>query len=85
MGITIEILTEAIETAIGRRSKLLTLDDFADAYASRNLQPNDQNPFVAHAWDTIDASLLRPKHEDPTDEDDSAVDAKPRRRRRTKR
>jgi hypothetical protein len=85
MGITLEILTEAIETAVERGSKTLTLDDFANAYAARNLQPNDQNPFVSHAWDTIDTTLLRPKNEDPTAADiGQAEETKTRRRRRSK-
>lgn len=90
MGVTIEILTEAVEVALLRGEKTLTMDDFLDAYAARNLQPDDQNPFFANAWDTIDTSLVRPKIEDATEEDaeDKSV-AKKRtpkpRRRRTKR
>jgi hypothetical protein len=88
MGVTIEILTEAVEVALQRGEKTLTMLDFEDAYAARNLQPNDQNPFFANAWDTIDTSLVRPKSEDPTEEDaeDKSVkrSPKPRRRRRTR-
>jgi hypothetical protein len=79
MGIAIEIVTEAIEHALDRGSKLLELVDFEEAYAARNLQANDQNPFFADAWDTIDATLVRPKLEDP--EDDEPVDPKPKKRR----
>jgi hypothetical protein len=42
----------------------LELRGFADAYAMRNLMPDDQNPFVAHSWDTIDTSLVQPKDGD---------------------
>lgn len=88
MGVCIEILTEAIEVALQRGEKTLTMLDFEDAYAARNLQPNDQNPFYANAWDTIDTTLVRPKSEDPTEEDaeDKSVkrSTKPRRRRRTR-
>jgi len=42
----------------------LELRDFADAYAMRNLMPDDHNPFVAHAWDTIDTGLVQPKDGD---------------------
>jgi Bacterial TniB protein len=79
MGIAIEIVTEAIEHALGRGSKVLELVDFEEAYAARNLQPNDQNPFFADAWDTIDVTLLRPRSEDP--EDDRPVDPTPKKRR----
>jgi hypothetical protein len=89
MGVTIEILTEAVEVALLRGEKTLTMYDFVDAYAARNLQPDDQNPFYANAWDTIDTSLVRPKSEDPTAEDAEDASAtkrstKPRRRRRTR-
>jgi hypothetical protein len=84
MGVTIEILTEAVEVALQRGEKTLTMDDFTDAYAARNLQPDDQNLFFANAWDTIDTSLVRPKIEDATAEDaeDASVkrSSKPRRR-----
>lgn len=70
-GLTIEILCEAIEHALDRDSTVLELTDFQDAYAARSLQATDQNPFVADAWDTIDVTLLRPKSEDPEDNEPS--------------
>ena len=45
MGITLEILAEAMEEAIDRGAKGVTRIDFANAYAARNLMPDDQNPF----------------------------------------
>jgi hypothetical protein len=69
MGITIEILTDAIEVALDRGGTSLEMTDFIEAYAARTLQANDQNPFYAHAWDTVDTSLIRPKSEDPEDGD----------------
>lgn len=64
-GITIEILTDAIETALDRGATSLATTDFIAAYALRTLQPADQNPFYSHAWDTVDTSLIRPKSEEP--------------------
>jgi hypothetical protein len=64
MGITIEILTDAIEVALDRGSTSLEMTDFIEAYAARTLQANDQNPFFTHAWDTVDVTLLRPNTED---------------------
>ena len=81
MGISIEILTEAIEAALDREADALEMIDFVEAYAARNLQPNDQNPFFAHAWDTIDASLLRPKSEDPEAEPDTGAGKTSRKKR----
>jgi hypothetical protein len=83
MGLSIEIVIEAIEAAFERQSKSLTLEDFANAYAARSLMPDEQNPFVANAWDTIDTSLVRPKMLDP-DEGDADEGAKTRRKRRKK-
>jgi hypothetical protein len=68
-GITIEILTDAIEVAFDRRGASLEMTDFIEAYARRTLQANDQNPFFSHAWDTVDTSLIRPKSEDPEDDE----------------
>jgi hypothetical protein len=65
MGITIEILTDAIEVALDRGSTSLEMSDFITAYALRTLQANDENPFFSHAWDTVDTSLIRPKSEEP--------------------
>jgi type II secretory pathway predicted ATPase ExeA len=68
MGTALEILGEAIELAFERSARSLTLNDFADAHAARCPMPDDQNVFLAYAWDTIDTNLLRQKD----DEDDAA-------------
>jgi hypothetical protein len=83
MGICLEIIGEAIESAFQRSDKTLTIKDFADGFASRNLLPDDQNPFTAYAWDALDVSLLRPKELDP-DEDEPDSKPAPKRRRRRK-
>jgi hypothetical protein len=84
MGISLEILGDAIEVAFDRDGKTLALKDFADAYAPRSLMPDDQNPFVAYAWDQIDASRLRPKEIDPEEDHatESGTGGSPRRRYR---
>jgi hypothetical protein len=83
MGISLEIIGEAIESAFERGGKTLTILDFAEGFASRNLLPDDQNPFIAYSWDALDTSLLRPKELDP-DEDDAVTNPTPKRRRRRK-
>jgi hypothetical protein len=70
MGMTLEILAEAVETSLGRNGKDLTMLDFINAYASRNLMPDEQNPFFASAWHAINTSRLQPKD---TDDDDDTV------------
>lgn len=59
MGISLEILGEAVEAALDRDGKTLKLVDFQNAYADRNLMPDDQNIFFANAWHTIDPALVR--------------------------
>jgi len=83
-GITLEILGDAIEAAFERDGKTLIIKDFAEAFASRNLLPDDQNPFTAYAWDALDTSLLRAKGLDPDEDDDDDSKSTPKRRRRRK-
>ncbi len=85
MGITLEVVGEAVEFAVERGDGSLTVGDFADAYAERNLLPDDQNPFVTYDWDRIDTSRLVPKN-DSDDEEDGEFGETPqsKRRRRNK-
>jgi hypothetical protein len=85
MGISLEILADAVEAAFDRDGKSLALGDFAEGYASRNLMPDEQNPFVADEWDKIDASRLRPRDVDPEDQSEGMVPStRPKRRHRPK-
>lgn len=59
LGLIFEILIDAIECAVGAGKASLTLDDFADAYASRTLEPTELNVFVARQWDKIDTAQLQ--------------------------
>jgi hypothetical protein len=84
MGISLEILADAIEAAFDRDGKTLGLGDFADGYASRSLMPDEQNPFAADEWDKIDASRLRPKEIDPEEDNpaESGKEGRPKHRYR---
>lgn len=71
MGRSLEIVGNAVEEALDRGSRKLEKVDFANAFADlcKSL-PDDQNPFMAAAWHTIDVSrLLR-----SADEVDDAVE-----------
>jgi hypothetical protein len=46
MGLVIEILVDAIEAALIAESPTLTIDDFADAYASAR----SNRPTSTHSW-----------------------------------
>lgn len=81
MGITLEIIGEAVEFAVERAEGSVTADDFADAYAERNLLPDEQNPFMAYDWDRIDTSRLAPKNDDGDDEGEFRETPQSKRRR----
>jgi hypothetical protein len=59
LGLIFEILIDAIGCALDAGKNALTLDDFADAYASRTLEPTELNVFVAREWDKIDTAQLQ--------------------------
>jgi hypothetical protein len=59
LGLIFEILIDAIECALAAGRDSLTRDDFADAYASRTLEPTELNVFVAREWDKIDTAQLQ--------------------------
>jgi len=84
MGITLEIIGEAVEFALERAAGSLTVTDFADAYAERNLLPDDQNPFMAYDWDRIDTSRLVPRT-DGDDDSDGEFTETPQSKRRHRR
>jgi Bacterial TniB protein len=68
MGLSLETLAEACEEAIERNSRALEMVDFANAFASRNFLPDDQNPFIIDAWHVIDTSRLQRKEEEDVDD-----------------
>jgi hypothetical protein len=68
MGLSLEILAEACEEAIDRNSPTLEMVDFANAFASKNFLPDDQNVFVITAWHSIDTSRLQRKEEEDNDD-----------------
>jgi hypothetical protein len=82
MGITLEILGEAMEEAIDRGATHVTRMDFANAYAARNLMPDDQNPFIASAWHTIDTTRLQTKDVEEIDDATTPVAQKKARKGR---
>jgi hypothetical protein len=84
MGTTLEIIGEAVEFAVERADGKLTVVDFADAYAERNLLPDDQNPFMAYDWSRIDTSRLVPKKDGEEEDGEFAETPQSTRRRRKK-
>lgn len=64
LGLIFEILVDAIECALDAGKTSLSLDDFADAYADRTLEPTELNVFVAREWDRTDTEQLQIKLED---------------------
>lgn len=68
-GLVMKMIVDAIKCCIKDGRDTLTIDDFANGYANKTLQPVDLNPFIVHAWDMIDCSVIRKKAKRPTGED----------------
>lgn len=67
MGLCLEIAVEAVIEALERNSKELKRIDFANAFADRGALPDEQNPFIAPAWHTLDITRLRGDEIDKAD------------------
>lgn len=69
-GLFWELTVLAIDVCVRAGRKVVTLDDYADAYAARTLQPVDLNPFAVDHWASIDTSIIqhRPDEEAEADE-----------------
>jgi len=79
-GLFWELTVLAIDVCVRAGRKVVTIDDFADAYAARTLQPVELNPFAVDHWASIDTSIIQHR---PEDEDDEPDDAPERRREET--
>jgi hypothetical protein len=76
-GLFFELTVLAIDVCLRAGRKIVTKDDYADAYANRTLEPIDLNPFEAEHWESIDTSIIQSRPEE--EEKDSGK--KPARRR----
>jgi hypothetical protein len=61
LGLVFELLVLALEVCLKAARKVLTQDDFADAYSRRTLEPVDLNPFYGDDWLSIDTSIIQKK------------------------
>ena len=69
LGLVFELLVLAIEVCLKAGRKVLTQDDFADAYSRRTLEPVDLNPFYAEDWASIDTSIIKKQPEEISADD----------------
>jgi hypothetical protein len=83
MGIAIEMVHDAIDNALRRGAKALTLDDFADMFAQRTGNTAGCNPFIANDWEGIDCTKMLLKDDGPNFDDVPESAPKRRRRRRS--
>jgi hypothetical protein len=78
LGLVFELLVLALEICLRAKRKVLTQEDFADAYARRTLEPIELNPFVGDNWAEIDTSIIQKKPEEIVVDDQRKKKAKPR-------
>lgn len=69
LGLVFELLVLAIEVCLKDGRKLLTKEDFADAYSRRTLEPLELNPFFVDDWISIDTSIIQRNPEEILAED----------------
>ncbi len=81
LGLFFELTVLAIDICVRAGRKVVTLDDYADAYAARTREPIELNPFIVDHWETIDTSKIQRR---PEQDDDDAPAGKPERRRSEK-
>ena len=69
-GLFFELTVGAIDVCVLSGRKDVTLQDYADAYAARTLQPIELNVFESDYWQDIDTTVIqhRPKADDEEDE-----------------
>jgi hypothetical protein len=77
-GLFWELTILAIDVCVRSGRKVVTLDDYADAYAAKTMEPVELNPFAVDHWESIDTSIIQHR---PDDEDDAPTKGKPERRR----
>jgi len=56
MGIAIEIMQDAIDQTLKTKKSIVTIEEFATAYAQRNFCMAAENPFLARNWAEIDCA-----------------------------
>lgn len=69
MGLFFELTVFAIDVCLRAGRKAVILDDYADAYAARTLEPIELNPFAVDHWAMLDTRIIQRKTDD--DEDDA--------------
>jgi Cdc6-like AAA superfamily ATPase len=82
MGIAIEMTHDAIDNALRRDAKTLTIDDFADMFARRTGNTSVANPFIVNDWQGINCGKMLLKDTEPETVDETAPAPKRGRRRR---
>jgi hypothetical protein len=79
-GLFFELTVLAIDACVRSGRKVVTLPDFADAYASKTLGPIELNVFANDYWRDIDTRIIQ-RRPDSDDDEDDVVDKKTKPRR----
>jgi guanylate kinase len=67
-GYSIVLTHLAIEHALEKNARSLTLDDFSTVFARKTSFSADRNPFIAPNWDTIDCKKMFEERNEDTPE-----------------
>nr|WP_256467879.1 AAA family ATPase [Bradyrhizobium sp. 62] len=80
-GLFWDLTTLAIDACLRSGRKEVELDDYADGYATRTMEPVELNPFAVDHWNAIDTSIIQRHPEDQIDTKPRGKRSKPERRR----
>jgi hypothetical protein len=78
-GLFFELTVLAIGVCVLSGRKVVALQDYADAYAAKTLQPVELNVFATDYWQDIDTSIIQHRKEDDEEDDRKTKKEKPRR------
>ena len=81
MGIAIEMIHDAIDNALRRDAKAMTINDFADMFAQRTGNASVANPFIVNDWQGIKCGLMLLNDTEPEAEEIAPAPKRGRRRR----
>jgi hypothetical protein len=79
LGLYFELTVQAIDVCVRSGRKAVTLDDYADAYASTTMQPVELNVFLNDYWRDIDTRIIQRRSDSDNHEDDKPEKTKTRR------
>jgi hypothetical protein len=78
LGLYFELTVLAIDACVRSGRKVVTLEDYADAYASMTTQPVELNVFENDHWRDIDTRIIQHRPDSDDEDDDKPKKTKPK-------